>query len=42
MTYPKLSAEAKKKIHAVVVKEFQGIDDLSDNLGELKSSVLSY
>lgn len=40
MTYPKLSA--KEKIHPIVVKEFQGIDELPDNPGELKNSVLFY
>lgn len=36
MTYPKLSVEAKEKIYSVIVKEFQGIDDLSNDPGKLK------
>lgn len=35
MTYPSLRAEIKSKIKSIVVKEFQGIDHLSDNLNEL-------
>lgn len=31
MTYPKLDQNAKQKIHSVVVKEFQGIDELPDD-----------
>jgi hypothetical protein len=30
MIYPRLSREVQKKIHSVVLKEFEGIDNLSD------------
>lgn len=35
MTHPNLRAEIKSKIKSIVVKEFQGIDHLPDNLNEL-------
>lgn len=35
MTYPKLGSEARKKISSVVVKEFQGIDELPDSPEQL-------
>lgn len=37
MTYPSLSPELKEKIKSIVVKEFEGIDNLADNLEELKN-----
>lgn len=35
MTYPSLSPELKAKIKSIVVKEFEGIDNLSDDLNHL-------
>jgi hypothetical protein len=37
MTYPHLSPILKKKIHSIVVKEFAGIDNLPDDLSNLKN-----
>lgn len=37
MTYAHINPVLKPKIKSVVVKEFQGIDDLSDNVNNLKS-----
>jgi hypothetical protein len=38
MTYPHIGPEIKKKITSVVVKEFEGIDHLPDNITDLKTS----
>lgn len=35
MTYPHISSDKKKLIKSIVVKEFSGIDSLSDNLDRL-------
>lgn len=35
MTHPHIKPELKSKIKSIVVKEFAGIDDLPDSLGEL-------
>lgn len=37
MTYTNINPSLKPKIKQVVVKEFEGIDHLSDNLNRLKS-----
>jgi len=34
MVYPNLKPELKKKIRSIVVKEFQGIDHIPDNISE--------
>ncbi|MFX0106169.1 MAG: hypothetical protein ACFE75_11855 [Candidatus Hodarchaeota archaeon] len=36
MTYPNLNQELKSKIKSIVIKEFGGIDNLPDNINELK------
>jgi hypothetical protein len=36
MTYPSLSPELKTKIKSIVIKEFEGIDNLPDNLEMLR------
>lgn len=36
MTYPHIRPDLKSKIKPIVVKEFAGIDDLPDNLGDLE------
>ena len=36
MTYPRIAAEAKAKIKSIAVKEFGGIDHLSDNVELLR------
>lgn len=35
MTYPHIKPELKQKIHSVVVKEFQGIIHLPDNIADI-------
>ena len=35
MTYPHINPELKNKIKSVIIKEFAGIDDLSDNIEQL-------
>ena len=37
MCYPNIKPEIKEKIKHIIVKEFQGIDHLPDNLDELDS-----
>lgn len=37
MTYPHISPEKQRIIKSIVVPEFSGIDNLPDNLGDLKS-----
>lgn len=37
MTYPHINPKKKKLIKSIVVKEFSGIDNLPDNLEELKN-----
>lgn len=37
MVYPHIKPELKNKIKSVVVKEFEGIDHLPDNIEELKT-----
>lgn len=39
MTYPNLSIDAKRKIKSIVVKEFQGIDHLSNEYSKLSSDL---
>ncbi|MFX1574924.1 MAG: hypothetical protein ACFFB0_19480 [Promethearchaeota archaeon] len=36
MTYPNLRQELKSKIKSIVIKEFGGIDNLPDDINELK------
>jgi len=36
MAYPHVRQELKKKIKSIIVKEFEGIDDLQDDVGALK------
>ncbi|MFW9828001.1 MAG: hypothetical protein ACFFEY_10435 [Candidatus Thorarchaeota archaeon] len=36
MTYPNLNKEWKSKLISIVIKEFDGIDNLPDNINELK------
>ena len=36
MTYPNLKMELKSKFNSIVVKEFGGIDNLPDNIDELR------
>ena len=36
MTYPHIRLDLRRKIKSIVVKEFAGIDDLPDDLGELE------
>lgn len=36
MIYPHINPDKKEKIHSIVVREFAGIDDLPDDLHELK------
>jgi len=38
MVYPNLSDEGKARIKSIIVKEFNGIDDLNDNIDKLKYS----
>jgi hypothetical protein len=38
MTYPNMSNEDKQKIHSVVVKEFEGIDQLPTDIHKLLSA----
>jgi len=35
MTYPHINREMKNQIHSIVVKEFEGIDHLPNNINEL-------
>ncbi len=37
MTYPHIRPDLKKKIKSVVVKEFEGIDHLSDDISQLRA-----
>lgn len=37
MMYTHMSADAKARVHSVIVVEFSGIDYLPDNLGQLKT-----
>jgi len=37
MTYPNMSKEAKQNIHSVIVKEFEGIDQLPTDINKLLS-----
>ena len=39
MTYPHISPELKKKIKSIVVKEFEGIDNLPTDITKLKSFI---
>jgi hypothetical protein len=35
MVYPNLKPELKTRIKSIVVKEFEGIDDIPDEISEL-------
>lgn len=35
MTYPYINPEIQKKIHSIIVKEFEGIDHLPSSIVEL-------
>ncbi len=39
MTYPNLDLKLKTKIHSIVIKEFGGIDQLPDDIEELKKFI---
>ncbi len=36
MTYPHINPQLKPNIHSIIVKEFEGIDSLPDNIIDLK------